>query len=232
MTGRLMDEKLGTWNFWLMFIGFNLTFFPMHINGLLGMPRRVYTYQGGLGWDGLNLLETIGAFTLGVGILLTILNALKSLNDGQVAGDNPWGGSSLEWATSSPPQPYNFEVLPEVNSRNPLWDVVTSAPEGKKDASAMIRMENDPTDPAQRETLSTSLIEAEPEAILHMPEDDLVPFWLALSLTLLFIGLLVSARLQLTGAVLAGIGTLLAIAFIMVWLWPKPLRVLRQGEAE
>ncbi len=113
MTGRMLDERMGVWNFWLTFIGFNLTFFPMHIVGLLGMPRRIYTYLGGLGWDGLNLLETIGAYTLAVGILLFVINVVWSRSDGETAEDNPWGGSSLEWATSSPPPPYNFEVLPE-----------------------------------------------------------------------------------------------------------------------
>ena len=203
MTGHRLNERLGVWNFWLMFIGFNLTFFPMHINGLLGMPRRVYTYQSGLGWDGLNLLETVGAFTLGVGILLFIINALISWNTGEEAGDNPWNGSSLEWATTSPPPPYNFEVLPEVNSRNPLWEETRARSKSDR-ATHPVSMQEDPTDPASRETLSTSVIEAEPDSILRMPDESLVPFWLALSLTLVFVGLLISAYwLAIIGAILS-----------------------------
>jgi heme/copper-type cytochrome/quinol oxidase subunit 1 len=223
MTGRMLNEKLGVWNFWLMFLGFNLTFFPMHINGLLGMPRRVYTYQSGLGWDGLNMLETIGAFTLGVGILLFILNALSSWTNGEAAAENPWGGSSLEWATSSPPQSYNFEVLPEVHSRNPLWDEAGSRLGKEKGNRPDFIMQDDPTDPAKRETLATSVVESQPEAILRMPEESLVPFWLALSLALIFIGVLITVWW------LAAVGAILSIGLIMVWLWPHAVPASEKG---
>lgn len=217
MTGRMLKERLGVWNFWLMFIGFNLTFFPMHINGLLGMPRRVYTYAGGLGWDIWNLLETIGAVILAAGIVLFIINVLTSLNDGEKAGDNPWGGSSLEWATSSPPPPYNFETLPEVHSRNPLWD---ETPRGKKEKAAQPAwlMRNDPTDPYQREMLSTSVVEAESDGILVLPEGTTVPFWLALSLTVMFVGALINFWW------LAIFGLVLSIVLLMVWHWPQQPR--------
>ncbi|MGE5248964.1 MAG: cytochrome c oxidase subunit I, partial [Bacteroidota bacterium] len=192
MTGRMLNERLGVWNFWLMFTGFNLTFFPMHINGLLGMPRRVYTYASGLGWDGLNLLETMGAVVLAVGILLFVINALTSLRNGTLAGDNPWEGSSLEWATTSPPPPYNFETLPEVHSRNPLWDESNKRGETDDETGPALLMRSDPTDPYRRETLATSILEAVPDAILQMPPGTTIPFWLALSLLLIFIGILVS----------------------------------------
>ncbi len=226
MTGRLLNERIGTWNFWLMFIGFNLTFFPIHINGLLGMPRRVYTYQGGLGWDGLNLLEAVGAFLLGIGILLFIINVLASWTRGETAGDNPWNGSSLEWATGSPPPAYNFEVLPEVHSRNPLWDVTTPRRSKADRGAGPVSMRDDPTDPANRETLSTSVIDAKPESILRMPEDSLLPFWLALAVTLIFIGLLIGAYW------LAILGGLLSIGLIMLWLWPFEVRTPAEGVAE
>src|SRR5579862_6771028 len=122
MTGRLMDETLGKWSFWVMFIGFNVGFFPMHILGLLGMPRRIYTYESGLGFDGLNITVTIGAFVLGVGILLSILNFFNSVRSGKVAGCNPWNSDGLEWETNSPPESYAVAHIPVVVTRHPLWD--------------------------------------------------------------------------------------------------------------
>src|SRR5205085_10920646 len=101
MSGRMLNERMALLTFVVMFVGFNLAFFPMHLSGLLGMPRRVYTYQPGLGWDGLNLLSTIGAYVLGLGILAFMVNAVRSLRGGQSAGDNPWAGGTLEWATTS-----------------------------------------------------------------------------------------------------------------------------------
>jgi cytochrome c oxidase subunit 1 len=122
ITGRLMSETLGKWQFWTMLVGFNLTFFPMHILGLLGMPRRVYTYGSGLGWDLWNLIETIGAFIIVAAMLIFLWNALKSLRQGEPAGEDPWDGQTLEWTTASPPAEYNFEKIPIVNSRRPFWD--------------------------------------------------------------------------------------------------------------
>lgn len=123
MTGRLLDERLGRWNFWLMFIGFNLGFFPMHIAGLLGMPRRVYTYQAGIGWDTANLIETIGVYMLALGILVFFVNLMRSRRHGDRAGGNPWGANTLEWATPSPPPAYNFRAIPVVKGRDPLWEI-------------------------------------------------------------------------------------------------------------
>jgi heme/copper-type cytochrome/quinol oxidase subunit 1 len=221
MTGRMLKERLGVWNFWLTFIGFNLTFFPMHINGLLGMPRRVYTYAGGLGWDGLNLLETIGAVILAIGILLFVINLLSSWSHGEIAGANPWEGSSLEWATSSPPPPYNFAILPEVHSRNPLWDKATPR-KSQRESQSGFSMQDDPTDPYQLEMLSTSVLEAVPDGILKMPNESTIPFWLAVSLLITFIGILVNLWW------LAIAGTIVSIGLIMVWSWPQDLQ---DGEA-
>ncbi|MBV8236253.1 MAG: cytochrome c oxidase subunit I, partial [Acidimicrobiia bacterium] len=122
MTGRMLSEKAGKVSFWVMFVFFNVTFFPMHILGILGMPRRVWTYGSGLGWDGLNQIATIGGFFFGLGTGITLVNFLWSLKWGRPAGDNPWGADSLEWATTSPPPDYNFAEVPAVASRHPLWE--------------------------------------------------------------------------------------------------------------
>jgi cytochrome c oxidase subunit I len=122
ITGRLLDERLGKWHFWLTFVGFNLTFFPMHIVGILGMSRRIYTYPAGLGWSGYNTIETVGTFILAISVLVFVANIWHSLRAGAVAGDNPWGGFTLEWATASPPPVYNFRTIPTVRSRRPVWD--------------------------------------------------------------------------------------------------------------
>ncbi len=123
VTGRMLSEKLGVWNFWLVFIGLNLTFFPMHMLGLLGMPRRQWTYHEGLGWNLYNLVASIGAFIIALGILFLIVNLVISLRRGERAGADPWDAWTLEWATSSPPAEYNFIKTPVVRSRRPLWDL-------------------------------------------------------------------------------------------------------------
>ena len=127
-TGRLLSERAGHFNFWLMFIGFTLVFFPMHILGLNGMPRRVYTYLPETGWGDLNLLATVGAFTMGLGVLVFVGNVLWARKFGAVAGDNPWGADTLEWLTSSPPPSYNFQNIPVVQGRSALWDRTADAP--------------------------------------------------------------------------------------------------------
>ena len=121
VTGRLLSEGIGKTHFWLTIIGSNLAFFPMHFIGLLGMPRRIYTYDAALGLDTLNLVSTVGAFVMGVGMLVFLFNVLWSRKRGQPAGNDPWGGATLEWAIASPPPAYNFSVIPEVRSRTPLW---------------------------------------------------------------------------------------------------------------
>ncbi|MCU4186304.1 cytochrome c oxidase subunit I [Acidiferrimicrobium sp. IK] len=121
-TGRMLDERLGKLSFVLLFIGFNLTFFPQHDLGLRGMSRRIATYDSNLGFNFLNALSTTGAYITGIGVIPTLINVFKSLRTGAVAGDNPWDGQTLEWATSSPPPDHNFESLPPIRSERPLWD--------------------------------------------------------------------------------------------------------------
>jgi cytochrome c oxidase subunit 1 len=123
VTGRMMSETLGKWHFWLFAIGFHVTFDTMHIPGILGMPRRIYTYDAGRGWELLNLIATIGVFIQAAGLIFFVWNMIGSAVKGQKAGDDPWDAWTLEWATTSPPASYNFEKLPEVRSRRPLWDL-------------------------------------------------------------------------------------------------------------
>ena len=120
MTGRLLDEGLGKLHFWLMTIGFNLTFFPMHFAGMFGMPRRVYTYSSGYGFDGYNLLSSIGSFVIAISMLVMIWNWYRTMRQGKIAGDDPWDAQTLEWSISSPPPVYNFARIPVVASRRPF----------------------------------------------------------------------------------------------------------------
>ena len=122
MTGRMLDERIGQAHFWLTFLGFNLAFFPMHILGVQGMPRRIFTYSAEQGWDLLNLVVTIGAFVVAFSVLVGLYNMIKSTRSGDPAGPNPWKAATLEWSIPSPPPHYNFAKLPQVSSRMPLWE--------------------------------------------------------------------------------------------------------------
>ena len=122
-TGKMLSETLGQWHFWLLVIGFNLTFGPQHIAGILGMPRRIYTYAPGRGWELWNLLSSVGVAFQALAVLCFVWNIIRALRQGPPAGDDPWDAWTLEWTTTSPPPEYNFETLPEVQSRRPLWDL-------------------------------------------------------------------------------------------------------------
>lgn len=216
-TGRLLDERLGKWNFWISFIGFNVAFLPMHWLGLAGMPRRIYTYPSGMGWDTTNMVVTLGSFMFALGVLLLVVNVVKSLRSGDRAGDNPWDAGTLEWATSSPPPPYNFAVIPTVSSHHPLWDARIGT-EGKPS-----RLERGMLLDRGRETIATGGVDAQPDMVLRMPGDTLAPFMLAVGLSVLFVGLLL--RVWLT----VGLGGALVAATLLVWLWPR--RELRERRA-
>jgi cytochrome c oxidase subunit 1/cytochrome c oxidase subunit I+III len=207
MTGRMMSETLGKWSFWVMFIGFNLGFFPMHNLGLMGMPRRVFTYQRGLGFDSLNMLVTVGAFILGVGILISIINLLVSLRSGALAGKNPWNSDGLEWETASPPEPYGTVHIPVVVSRHPLWDDFEE--------------EQDPDDvrilDQGRLTPTTTWLDAQPIGIATIPSDALAPLMLAVALFAFFIFMVIQW-------IWVALASLMVTFFIgCYWMWPRPL---------
>lgn len=209
--GRVMNETLGKWSFWIMFIGFNLGFFPMHIAGLLGMPRRIYTYAPHIGWGTVNMVTTIGSFLFAAGVLIFLVNFLYSLKRGMASNTNPWGAPTLEWATSSPPPAYNFAVIPIIASRHPLWeDRLKESMERSSLSRGYLLMEG-------REALGTTALDAKPVIILKMPDDTLSPFFVGLFSALIFAGLLLHWQ-GFTLLMIAGCCT--ALAF---WMWPEKI---------
>jgi cytochrome c oxidase subunit I+III len=215
VTGRMLDERLGRWNFWLFFIGMNITFFPMHELGFLGMPRRVYTYLPETGWGNLNLLASIGAATIAVSMLVFLVNVARSLRVGEAAGANPWGAETLEWAAASPPRPYNFAFIPVVEGREPMWQHPAELP----------AVEGLRTD--VREVLVTTLLDAEPDSRHRHPGPTIWPLIAAIATAILFIILIFTPW----GLV---IGTVLLFLAFLGWAWPrgKDHREQRMIEAE
>ncbi len=207
-TGRLMSERLGRASFWLMFVGFNVAFFPMHLLGLQGMPRRVYTYPAEMGWGTLNLVATIGAVTLAAGILLTLVNGLRSAWRGQPAGPDPWGGGTLEWLADSPPRMGNFAAMPVVHGRDPLWQGV---PAGQPDHVSGLAAD-------MREMLTTTVADAQPDSRMNYPQSTPWPFLAAVATAVLFIGSIFTPWAVVWGSIPVAI-TLIA------WFWPKPREV-------
>ena len=213
ITGRMLSERTGRWVFGLMMIGFNLTFFPMHQLGLKGMPRRVYTYLPGLGWEGLNLLATVGGSIMAVSVLLFIVNAFRSLRAGEAANDNPWGAGSLEWATAAPPPVYNFARLSVVAGHDPLWDEFEKQP-------VVTGVRSD-----LREVLVTTVLDAAPDHKYLMPDPSMWPFLTAVATTGLFVGSIFTPWAVVIGAV--------PVTITMIgWFWPKRREQEEQAAAE
>ena len=209
MTGRMLSERLGQWNFWTMFVGVNLAFFPMHITGLLGMPRRIYTYPTGYGWDVLNMVTSVGSFLFGIGVLVLVVNVAVSLKRGAVAGDNPWDAPTLEWSVSSPPPSYNFKVIPVVESRNPLWEDRLRDTEVRSNLDGGLVLVNG------KENTATSAFDAEPDVILKLPEDSYAPLLITLALSLFMGGLCAHTNW------LAALGVVGMVASGFLWAWPR-----------
>jgi cytochrome c oxidase subunit I+III len=202
ITGRMMSERLGRWNFWLFFVGFNVAFYPMHHLGTQGMPRRVYTYAAETGWGPLNLLSSLGALMVATSVLLFIINVVVSLRRGALAPNNPWGGGTLEWATSSPPPACNFVAVPVVHGRYPLWE-----PAAEPSRVRGLAVED-------REVLVTRLLEAEPDHRMVVPGPTPWPFISAVCITVLFIGSI------FTPWAVLWVSIPVAIA-LTAWFWPS-----------
>ncbi len=210
VTGRMYHEGWAKASFWLTFTGTAVTFFPMHILGLLGMPRRVYTYEAGLGWHSYNLAETIGAYLLAGGLVLVAANLVVSRFRGAPAGPNPFGGATLEWATSSPPPPYNFAVIPTVRSEYPVWDEQALAED-------VCRLERGVgTYPEGHEQPESTSRDGYLDDVVEMPSESGWPIVVAFLLSLMF-GLLLTSHFVAAFGFFGAAG--LAAA---VWLWKEP----------
>jgi cytochrome c oxidase subunit 1 len=219
ITGRMLSEGIGRWNFWLMLIGFNLTFAPFHILGLEGMPRRIYRYAPGLGFDFWNMVSTIGAFLIGVSVLVFLYNAVRSIRHGEIAGADPWDARTLEWATTSPPPAHNFEEVPVVHALDDFWHrkyaegtdgrlvpVVAGGAGG--DGPAGPGGSDGPVESAPGERAGVAHTEAAhgAEHGIHMPSPSYYPIIAALGLPILCYGLLYSPILVIDGAVTLLVG--------------------------
>jgi cytochrome c oxidase subunit I+III len=212
-SARQLSERLGRWAFWLMFLGFNIAFFPMHVAGLLGMPRRVYTYPADVGWDEVNLVSTIGAFLLGLGILVFVIDLIRNLRPSLThAAGNVWGAGTLDWIGN---ETYGLRSVPIVTSRNPLWDQP-----GLEEDIKQGRYYLPFTYSGGRETLITSVAEARPDYLLRLPGPGWAHFLAAIFMAAFF--------LLLTGkfVTLALICGFVSLAAMLVWMWesdPAPL---------
>ena len=202
--GRMMNERLAKTSAVTMFVGFNLAFFPMHRLGLEGMPRRIYTYLPEMGWGNLNLLVSAGSFLFAIGVAMTFWNAVRSARVGECAGDNPWNASTLEWATSSPPLNCNFAQIPVIHSLRPVWDWQE---EGQRPCVGGLSIE-------RRETIVTTVLDAEPQQVLRLPTPTPWPFFAALATALGFLGLMFDPWFYV-------VGFFAAFFTIVGWLWPR-----------
>ncbi|QKK26784.1 cytochrome c oxidase subunit I [Rhizobium hidalgonense] len=201
ITGRMMSETLGRWVFALIFAGFHLTFFPMHILGLAGMPRRVYTYQPELPWSGLNMMVSLSALVLASGFLLFAIDIFRSARNGPAAGSNPWGAATLEWATASPPRCYNFRRMPVVHSGEPLWT------EDELQVASGLRVD-------RRELLVTAVVAATPQGRESSVPHSIWPLWAAVATSIVLIWSIFTPWAVVWGSIPVAVA-------LTGWFWPK-----------
>ncbi|HSC20079.1 MAG TPA: cytochrome c oxidase subunit I [Rhizomicrobium sp.] len=205
VSGRMLSETLGRWNFWIAFFGFNVAFFPMHILGLEGMPRRIYTYSADMPWGTLNFISTLGAIIFAFSFLLLLWNMIRSGLWGKAAGPNPWDGDTLEWATPSPPPPQNFTRIPVVTGPAPMW-------ENREALPAIAGMSV-----GKREILVSTLTEAEPDVRETSPDPSIWPLFAAIAVGITFLWSIYTPWAIIYGAV--------PIAVTLTgWFWPKSTR--------
>jgi cytochrome c oxidase subunit I+III len=219
VNGNRLSERLARWVFGLMFGGFNLAFFPMHITGLLGMPRRVYTYGPEMGWNGLNMLSTVGAFLFAAGVVLFFLDAARTLRRPARAVGNPWNAPTLEWL---PSEDYGNRSIARIDSHDPLWDQPQLAREVEEGSHYLPQVAT-----GRRETIATSPIAAEPRYLLVLPGDSWLPVLAAFGTAAFF--LLLTVKLYL----LAWICGLVAVGAVLGWMWgsDRPPPGIEQVEA-
>lgn len=211
-SARQLNERLGRWNFWLVFLGFHIAFFPMHIAGLLGMPRRVYTYQEGIGWDIYNQISTVGAFILALGIGLFLVNLFVTLRSGERSEPNPWRADSLEWATGVPAPNYGFAELPIVRSRHPLWDQ-DDIREGEPRVKGLLQdLAGWPL--TWRAALTTSMLEGRPTEVFRVSGPSIWPFVTAVGLITMFAAEIFTLRIIVFS------GLVLLLVGLIGWHWP------------
>ncbi len=207
-SGRLLSERLGRWVFWLMFLGFQITFLPMHLTGLLGMPRRVYTFPAGMGWDTLNLISTVGAFILAAGVLVFIVDLFAHFRRGERVIHNPWEAGTLDWLPVAPFQPWTTFSVPLVHGRYPLWDQRELVAEVDKGGHFL------PDAPVgRRETLVTDMITAEPQQVLRIPSSSWIPLSAAIATSVFFVAAIAK---EYAWSLIAAAVTL---AIFILWAW-------------
>jgi cytochrome c oxidase subunit I+III len=210
VSGRMPSEWLGKTGFWLIFIGFNLTFLVMHLTGMLGMPRRVYIYPEGLGWEWTNLISSIGGFVLSIGTAAFFLDVLLHFRSGARAPHNPWGADTLDWAMPHPPPAYNFAAIPSLDSRHPLWENPGLTEELRCGRGYLGHPQ-----PKRREILATSVLDAKPEHVIVLPGNTWSPLLLAIVTATVFIGFLVKTYWLSAAAFIA------VLIMATVWGWNR-----------
>ncbi|HUG25039.1 cytochrome c oxidase subunit I [Piscinibacter sp.] len=207
-SGRMPSDRLARWGFWTTFIGFNGTFLVMHWTGLLGMPRRIYTYDAGLGWAWPNLVSSVFGFVTAIGLAMVLLDFVLHFRWGRPAGSNPWRADTLEWATATPPAAYNFASLPSVETRHPLWEAPDLAQGIAEGAHALPTARH-----GRRETLGSDPVSGAPREVVQLPGNSWLPLCAGLALAAVCVSLLLKSYATAAAA------TLGALAVLLRWSW-------------